>query len=451
MMRGTLASVAAATDGRLAGPADTAVTGVAFDSRHVTPGALFVALPGARVDGHDFLAEAAACGAAAALVSRPVETALPCVIVADTLAALGRLAASERAAAPWRLVAVTGSVAKTTTKDMLAALLATTFPIAATRGNRNSEIGFPAEICNLAHSPAWMVAELGMSHAGELDRLGAIAAPDALVYTFIAPVHLEFFPSLDAIAAAKAELIRHLRRDGLLVLNLADARVTAFAGRFAGRIVGYGRAGESDLWIADYASRGLQGSTFTLQGSSYAIVVDLPLAGAHQAANLLAAAATALALGVPAPAIAPAAARLEAPPRRGVIHRLAGGAVLFDDSYNASPLAMTRILELLAETPGRRVAVLGEMLELGATSAALHREVGEQAGAAADVVIAVGGDAAAALAGAAGSSACHVADAAAALDHVRALLRPGDTVLIKGSRGIALDRVVDGLLAGGAA
>lgn len=451
MMRRTLASVAAATGGRLAGPADTAVTGVSFDSRHLMPGALFVALPGARVDGHDFLAEAAARGAAAALVSRPVETALPCVIVADTLAALGRLATGERAAAPWRLVAVTGSVAKTTTKDMLATLLATTFPTAATHGNRNSEIGFPAEICNLPGSPEWMVAELGMSHAGELDRLGAIAAPDALVYTVVAPVHLEFFPSLDAIAAAKAELIPHLRRDGLLVLNRADARMAAFAGHFAGRTVGYGLAGESDVWIAEYSSRGLQGSTFTLQGSGHDISIELPLAGTHQAANLLAAATAALALGVPAPAIAPAAARLEAPPHRGVVSRLAGGAVLFDDSYNASPLAMARVLELLAETPGRRVAVLGEMLELGATAAALHREIGEAAGAAADIVIAVGGEAAAELARAAGPSACHVADAATALNRVSALLRPGDTVLVKGSRGIALDGVVDGLLAGGLA
>jgi UDP-N-acetylmuramoyl-tripeptide--D-alanyl-D-alanine ligase len=448
-MRRTVHELATTLGTAPPGVGSALVTGVAIDSRAVRPGDLFVALPGVRVDGHDFVEQAHSRGATAALVARPLAARLPQIVVPDTLAALARIAGAERNAGGYRVAAVTGSIAKTTTKEILAALLATAFRIGITHGNRNSESGFPVELCNLPADVEWMVAELGMSHAGELDRLGAIAQPDLLLYTVVAPVHLEFFASIDAIAEAKAELIPHLRADGTLVLNAADPRVAAFDGRFAGRALRYGVPASSDLWVAEYRSRGLLGAYVGLRGPLGELDVELPLAGRHQADNLLAAATAALVLGVAPGAIAATARTLKPVARRGEVLTLAGGVTVVDDSYNASPEAVTRMLDLLADTPGRRIAVLGEMLELGESSPTFHRQVGAHAGTRADLVIAVGGAAAAELAHAANDGkAHHVRDADAALALVRDHLRAGDVVLVKGSRGIALDRVVDGLRAG---
>jgi UDP-N-acetylmuramoyl-tripeptide--D-alanyl-D-alanine ligase len=449
-MRRSVAELATLLGARLEGEGGRRVTGVAIDSRAVRSGDLFVALPGERVDGHEFVAQAAGAGAAAALVSRPVGAELPRLVVADTLAALQRLARAERAGAAYRLAAVTGSIGKTTTKEFLVALLATTFSVGFTSGSRNSQAGFPSELCNRPEGIAWMVAELGMNHAGELDRLGAIAEPDALLYTVVAPVHLEFFRDVDAIAEAKAELIRYLRSDGLLVLNAADRRVAAFANRFGGNVLRYGVTDESDLWLEGYRENGLLGAAFRLTGPLATLDVEWPIPGRHQADNLLAAATLALAVGVAPSVIPPRAARLVPPPRRGVVHVLGGsGITLVDDSYNSSPQAARAAFVLLAATRGRRVAVVGEMLELGPASPTLHREVGRAAAAAADVVVAVGGESAAVLARAAEAvKAHHVATAVEALDLLRGLLRPGDVVLVKGSRAIGLDLVVDGLRAG---
>jgi UDP-N-acetylmuramoyl-tripeptide--D-alanyl-D-alanine ligase len=288
-----------------------------------------------------------------------------------------------------------------------------------------------------------------MNHAGELDRLGAIADPDALLYTVVAPVHLQFFADVDAIAEAKAELIPHLRRDGMLVLNAADLRVAALAGRFSGNVLRYGVAGTSDLWLEDYRSRGLLGSAFRLAGPLASVEVEWPVPGRHQAENLVAAATLALAVGVAPSAVRECAARLHPAPRRGVVHALPGQITVVDDSYNSSPRAAVAALELLEGTPGRRIAVLGEMLELGPTSSELHREVGRRAATAADLVVAVGGESARELAGGAGSIETHyVTSANEALDLLHSLLRPGDVVLVKGSRGIGLDVVVDALRGG---
>ncbi len=449
MIRSTVAGLAGLLAAELRGDGTPLVTGVAIDSRAVRPGDLFVALAGARTDGHAFVGDAAQAGAAGALVARGIASDLPQIVVPDTLRALQRIAAAERAAAAYSLAAVTGSLGKTTTKEFLAALLGTTYRVGATSGNRNSETGFPAEVCNQPDGIAWMVAELGMSHAGELDRLGAIAQPDAALYTVVAPVHLEFFPDIEAIAAAKAELLRHLRRDGLLVLNAADSRVAAFAAHFAGNVVRYGVPGSSDLWIERYEGRGLLGARFTLAGALGPAEVEWALPGRHQAVNLLAAATLALAVGVAPEQIALAASALRPAPRRGEVHRLGSGITLVDDSYNSSPEAAKALLELLAGSPGRRVAVLGEMLELGPASVVLHQEIGRRAAAAADLVVAVGGAPATEIARAVGGGRAHyVPDAAVALDLVRRLLRSGDVVLVKGSRGVGLDVVVDGLVRG---
>ena len=450
MIRRSTGELASLLEARLQGEGSRVVTGVAIDSRAARPGHLFVALPGERTDGHQHVAQAADAGAAAALVSRAVPVELPQLVVADTLVALQKLARTERSRATYRLAAITGSIGKTTTKEFLAALLATSFTVGLTSGSRNSQVGFPAELCNQPDGIAWMVAELGMNHTGELDRLGAIAQPDVLLYTVVAPVHLEFFADVDAIAAAKAELIPHLRHRGTLVLNAADPRVASYASFFRGRVVRYGVPGTSDLWVDEYRENGLLGSGFRLAGPLGNAEVEWSLLGRHQAENLLAAATLALAVGVRPAAVASCAAKLHPPPRRGEVHRLgASGITVVDDSYNSSPQAAAAVLALLASTPGRRVAVLGEMLELGPTSPVLHREVGRMAAAAAEVVVAVGGPSAGELArAAAGVEAHHAATAREALDLLRGLLRPGDVVLVKGSRAVGLETVVDGLRAG---
>jgi UDP-N-acetylmuramoyl-tripeptide--D-alanyl-D-alanine ligase len=447
MIRRTASELATSLAARLLGDGAARVSGVAIDSRAVRPGELFVALRGARSDGHEFVGQAAAAGAPVVLVAHPVESPVAQIVVADTLVALQTIATRERANADYRLAAITGSIGKTTTKEIAVAFLATSFRVGLTRGNRNSETGFPVEVCNQPADIEWMVAELGMSHAGELDRLGAIAQPDAALYTVVAPVHLEFFRDIDAIAEAKAELIRHLRPQGTLVLNAADPRVASFGRRFSGRTLRYGVVGASDLWMETYEERGLLGSRFGLRGPLGAIETDCPLAGRHQAENVLAAATLALALGVPDSDLAAAVSTLRPAPRRGEVHVLSDGITVVDDSYNSSPEAARVLLALLAATPGRRVAVLGEMLELGPASVTFHREVGRQAAGSADVVVAVGGTPAAELARAANGTEVHfAATAVEALDTVRTLIRPGDVVLVKGSRGIGLDLVVDGLL-----
>jgi UDP-N-acetylmuramoyl-tripeptide--D-alanyl-D-alanine ligase len=449
-MRRSTGDLAKLLGANLLGAADGEVTGVAIDSRDVRLGDLFVALSGERVNGHDFLPQAASAGAAAALVRRTLTATIPLLVVPDTLAALQRLAHVERSESAYRLAAVTGSIGKTTTKEFLTAFLATTFRVGMTSGSRNSQAGFPAEVCNQAEGIAWMVAELGMNHAGELDRLGAIAQPEALLYTVVAPVHLEFFSDLDAIAQAKAEIIPHLRRDGVLVLNAADPRIARFGARFAGNTLRYGVQGESDLWIQGFEEHGLLGSHFVLGGPLANVEVKWSIPGRHQAVNALAAATLALAVGVGPTEIETCAAALRPPPRRGEVHQIPSlDVTLVDDSYNSSPEAAKASLALLAAARGRRVAVLGEMLELGKTSAEFHRSVGHAAAAAADVVVAVGGPAAAELAHAVDGIRAHlVPTAPEALTLLRDLLRPGDVVLVKGSRGVGLDFVVDGLLAG---
>jgi len=446
----TVAKAAQLVGGTVSGIDDALLTGVAIDSRSVGPGDLFVALGGERVDGHDFVGDAAARGAAAALVSKPLPDSLPQIRVDDSGAALQELAAAERSSGGYDLVGVTGSVGKTTTKEFLAELMATRYTVGRTRGSRNSQVGLPAELCNQPSSIEWLVAELGMSHPGELDRLGALTRPDALLYTVVAPVHLEFFHDLDGIAEAKAELIPHLRQDGLLVLNANDPLVLAMAVGFDGRVVTYGAPGESQLWIAEYRSRGLLGAEIVIDGEAGPIELEWQVAGRHQAENLLAAACCALDLGVQPGALASAAAGLSTAEHRGEVHRTASGFVLVDDSYNASPVAVRRLLELLGETPGRRVAVLGEMLELGETAAEAHREAGRLAAEVCHVLVAVGGQPARELAEAARSAGLAevelVDDADGAVELLRRRLEPGDVVLVKGSRSIELDRTVEALI-----
>ena len=450
-----LDDVIQATGGRLlAGRLADAATGVSIDSRTVGTGELFVAIAGPRFDGHDFLAEAAARGAVAALVHRDVAPppGLAAVRVADTTAALADLARHVRRLADLPVVAITGSTGKTTTKNMTAALLEARGAVLRTEGNLNNRFGLPLTMLRLRPEHRAAVLELGMSAAGELRALSAIAEPDVAVITNVGPAHLGFFASVDAIADAKAEILEGLRPGGVAVLNGDDPRVRR-AGERSGRdVVWFGRDRRFDVSAENWRGT-LFGMRFDLRLPGRTVDVALPLAGPHHVANFLAAAAVAHRLGVDPEAIASGAARIHAAPHRGEVRRLGQGVTLLDDCYNASPDAVEAAVVALGLASGRRrVVFLGDMLELGGSGAALHRDVGARLQKRADVVVGVGPLAAEIVDGAreAGVSAAalhHFADSTSAAAAAAGLVRAGDAVLVKGSRGMRMERVVDALAA----
>lgn len=455
----TAAEAARLAGGHLEGDGEVLLTGAEVDSRRLEPGDLFVALGGAHHDGHEFVSAALAV-AGAALVRADVPLAPPpagraLIRVKDPLAAHWVLARAERQRRSWRVAAVTGSVGKTTVKEFLVHLTAGRLRVGSTEGNRNSTLGLPSELLSQPEDVELFVAEAGMSRSGELTTLGAILAPlTVLLYTLIAPAHTEFFADMAAVVAAKAELLPHLGAGGTLVINAADPVQAPFADVAEGPVLAYGAA-SSSARLEDVEDRGLLGTRFELVLPDGRAEVELAVPGRHQADNLLAAAAAASALGLSVEEVARAALTLEAAPRRGRLLRMPAGITLVDDSYNASPLAVRRLLALLARAPGRRVAVLGEMYELGELAVEAHRAAGAEAAAACDLLVAVGrtwADELAAAARAAGLGSVLVAgDAAEASERLRGLLEPGDVVLVKGSRGVGLDRTVDDLVGAEAA
>jgi UDP-N-acetylmuramoyl-tripeptide--D-alanyl-D-alanine ligase len=449
------ADVARLTSGTVEGPGDLRLTGAEVDSRSVRPGDLFVALRGARCDGHAFVTDALSV-AAAALVRYDAEfDAIPSgrglIRVEDPLTAYWELARHERRSRRWRVAAITGSVGKTTTKEMLTAILEPTLAVGSTAGNRNSTLGLPAEVLSQPEDIEVFVAEAGMSRAGELDTIGSLITPQVLLYTRIAAVHTEFFPDIEGIVRAKAELLPHLDPEGTLVINGLDPHQRTFPDATPASVLRFGTS-NSDARLSDLEDLGLLGTRFRLHLPSGTVKVRLGLAGRHQAENLLAAATAAEAFGVGAGGVAAVVPTLEAAPHRGRIHRFAAGFTLVDDSYNASPIAMRRLLEMLAGAKGRRVAVLGEMYELGEISAEEHRKIGRKASKVCDLLVTVGGDDAAEMAASARSAGLrasavhHVGDAEAVLELVESLFQDDDVVLVKGSRGVGLDRTVDALL-----
>jgi UDP-N-acetylmuramoyl-tripeptide--D-alanyl-D-alanine ligase len=453
----TLADVLLATGGVLVGKHDRAPEGcplesVSIDSRTVEPGALFVAIRGPRFDGHDFTAAAAARGAAVLLLEREAETAgLPAVRVADTTRALGALARHHRRQSAIPVVAITGSVGKTTTKDMAAQLLATRGPVLKTEGNLNNRYGLPLTLLRLRGEHTAAVVELGMSAPGEIRALSALAEPDVATITKVAPVHLEFFPSVDAIAEAKAEILEGLAARGTAVLNGDDPRLVRIGERFSGRVLWFGSERRFDVSAGPWrAAEG--GLRFELRVGGRGVEVALPLAGPHFVADFLAAAAAAHALGIAPEAMAEAARSMRPARHRGEVVRLAEDVVLLDDCYNSSPDALEAAVVALGTLPGRRrVAVLGEMLELGPQGPSLHRERGRALAGRVDVLIGVGPLAkelveGAREAGLNGGGLHHLASAAEAALAARAIVAAGDAVLVKASRGVQLEAVVEALV-----
>jgi UDP-N-acetylmuramoyl-tripeptide--D-alanyl-D-alanine ligase len=458
--------VAAAMGGNIVrGDGGTAFAGVSIDTRSLQPGELYVGIRGDRFDGADFAGAAAAAGAAGVVVPRGRGAALigsgqaatPTVIeVDDTTIALQSVSKAVRVASGAKVVAITGSAGKTTTKEITAEFLGAKYRVIRNRGNLNNHIGLPLSLLELTSGPDVAVVELGMNHAGEIHTLVGIAEPDVRVWTNVGEAHLGFFPSVDAIADAKAELLEGSTKSTVLVVNGDDDRITSRTRTFAGRKLTFGVELPADVQAFDVADRGIDGTSASVATPVGAFKLTTPLVGRGNLANILAATAVGVSFDVPLGAMAERAAQLKPASHRGDVTRLAGGVVVIDDSYNANPTATQRAIDVLrtSRTAGRRVAVLGEMLELGDRAVGLHETVGRAAAAGpVDLLIAVGGAPARALAEAAiaaGMARSNVhyfetSDEAAA--SAVSLVRAGDLVLVKGSRGVQTDKVVDRLMA----
>ncbi|GAA1662950.1 UDP-N-acetylmuramoyl-tripeptide--D-alanyl-D-alanine ligase [Glycomyces endophyticus] len=419
-----------------------------IDGRRSEPGGLFVAFAGERTDGHDHAGQAGRAGAVAVLGSRP--TALPTVVVDDAQAALQVLATEVVARMRDRLtaVAVTGSQGKTSTKDLIGAVLATAGPTVTAIGSANNELGVPMTMLRADRTTRYLALEMGARRIGDIAALTALVAPDVAVVLNVGVAHLTYFGSRQAIAQAKGELVRGLAPGGTAVLNADDPAVAAMRALTDGPVLTFGTAAHADIHVTDLELDRLGRPSFTLRTADATARVSLPLVGAHQAHNASAAAAAGLAVGIPLEASAAALAGASLSKRRMELSKLPGGAVLLDDSYNANPDSARAALDALAAIEGRRrFAILGGMLELGDEADAEHRAIGAYAAGKADVVIAVGEEAAPAAAGAeaAGVRGIALPDNGAAADWLRGNVESGDVVLVKGSRAAGLDEIADAI------
>ena len=442
------------TGGRLLARSPRPIRGAAVDSRLVEPGQLFVALPGERTDGHLHLDEAVKRGAAALFITRQVDDVRPygdvsIVRVADGTAALGAVAAAWRRRFDPLVVGITGSIAKTSTKEAVATVLGATRRTLKSAGNQNNEIGLPLTLLRLGPEDEAAVLEMGMYVSGEIADLAAMAGPSIGVVTAVQAVHLSRIGSLEAIERAKGELLEALPPGGTAVLNADDPIVDRMDRRSVARPLRYGFGEGADVRAVDIESGGITGMRFTLRTPAGERPVTIPTLGRLSVHNAAAGAAVGIAAGLDLDTIASALELGWGAPHRVELVRLRGATVI-DDSYNASPGSMAAALDLLADLPGRHVAVLGVMLELGDGHESGHLRVGETAAPIVDLLIVVGAEATPIAEGAVAAgldrSRIHVArDAEAALDALEPRLRDGDVVLVKASRGIGLDRVVDGL------
>jgi UDP-N-acetylmuramoyl-tripeptide--D-alanyl-D-alanine ligase len=439
----------------LSGSPALSVSSYGIDTRQLAAGAAFFALPGKKVDGHAFVAEAARAGALLAVVARrppgggPFPAAM--IQVDDVAAALARCGAFARQRIRGKVVAITGSAGKTTTKELVAAGLGATAKVHRTTGNLNNELGLPLSLLSCPDDAEAAVFEMGMNGPGQIAFLARLADPDVALVTNVLPVHLEFFDSIDDVAAAKGELFAVMRESATSVVNLDDANVRVQATRHAGPRVTFGRVEGADLKLEAIADRFVPGAELTFSHAGRAYVVALKIGGAHAALDALAAAATVVACGAPLGPALEAIAGVEPAPGRGRLTRLPGDVVIVDDTYNSNPQALASVLGTLkASMPaGRRVLVMGDMLELGLRSVAFHQDAGELA-ARSKVALLVGvgplSRHAVDAARRAGIEAHAADDAAQAARTVPGLTRQGDLVVVKGSRGVKLELVVEALI-----
>ena len=450
----TLEQLLTATGGRViqgTPRADERFVGGAFDSRIVQPGEVFFALRDQR-DGHEFVADAFARGARAAVVGRAVDAPDNALLVevSQPLHALRRLADVLRDANPIPAVGITGNVGKTTTKEATAAALGARYRVLRTAASFNNEIGVPLTFLRLESTHEVAVIELGFYVPGEIADLCRLVRPRIGIITEIPaiPVHFARTPSVEAIAAGKAELIASLPNDGLALLNADSPRVRSLASRTRARVVFFGESQDAELRATDVRAEGLVGLRFTAHYEGERVSVAVPIPGRQLVPAALAALGAAHALGVPLAEATVALQTLEQPAHRMEVRR-GPGVTVIDDSYNASPAAARAALAVLRDVKGRRIAVLGDMLELGSFSADAHDALGRDAARSTDILIGIGELARTAVdaARAAGlAEAYWASEPGEALVLLRRVQQPGDTILVKGSHSLALDRLADTLV-----
>lgn len=434
-------------------PEELAFRSVTNDSRLARPGSLFVAVRGER-DGHDFVADAYARGARGVIGERLIDDLdwLPesarrgfaYFIAPSSLDALHNLASYWRGLHPVRTVGITGSVGKTTVKELTAGVLAGRYRVLKNEKNYNNEIGLPLSLLRLHRGHEVAVLEMGMYSVGEIAALCRVARPEIGVVVNVGPTHLERLGSIERIAQAKSELVQALPATGLAILNGDDERVQKMAGLAKGRVATFGIQPHCDFRATDVVSRGLRGIEFTAVWRDQSIRISTRMLGKHSVYPCLAALAVGLEMGL---SPEEAASRLKRPPQQSRLALLKGpsGSIIIDDTYNASPVSVIAALDLLSETRGRRVAILGDMLELGEYEEAAHREVGRKAARSVDVLIAVG-ERARWIADEARSAGLSRVRAVASRAEVELSLEKGDVVLVKGSRGMRMEEVVARLM-----
>jgi UDP-N-acetylmuramoyl-tripeptide--D-alanyl-D-alanine ligase len=424
--------------------------GYSIDSRSIQPGELYFAVKGERLDGHDFVEQALASGAAGAVVRKDqlsrYHSQSGLLAVDDTLVALQTLATAVRKLWGKVAIAITGSMGKTTTKEAMAHLLSVRHRVHRSKGNFNNHFGLPLGLLSLEREYDLAVIEMGMSHAGEIAALARIALPNQGVVTTVAPVHLEFFKSVAQIARAKYELIEALPSDGTAVLNADDEYVSQFGRDYRGKVVMFGFKPSADVRAENLQPLGASGTRFDLVSHGVRQPVESPLLGKHNVYNALAAAAVALEHGMTPSEIAESLPSLEPPDKRGQVVQLGNITVLYD-CYNSSPKALMSAVDTLAEMPARRrIVVAGEMLELGSSGEQLHRECGQYiAGRKLDFLLGVRGLAQPMVkaAGEAGMRAEFVATPEEAGDWLANNAKDGDAVLLKASRGVKLEKALE--------
>jgi len=455
-VRFTEEEILEATGGRKVAPAVSTpvMEAVCTDSRRIVPGCLFVALEGERFDGHAFITQAMEQGAGAALVKagKPLPTLLPgfgVIEVKDTLVGLGGLGHYQRRRFQMPVGAVTGSNGKTTTKEMVASILETRGPALKTEGNLNNEVGVPLTLFRLVPSHVAAIIEMGMNHAGEIARLTEIVEPEAGVITTIQPAHLKGLGSIDGVANAKGELFRGLRKDATAVVNVDDLRIVGQARISRAQQLTFGRLEEADVRVVEVKSRGREGMVVFIRCDGRTHEIPMSFVGEHNAMNAAAAFALAMALGYGAGECVSGLTAARPHSQRLNVLDAPGGITVLDDCYNANPASMVAALKTLDSLSqgGRAVAVLGDMLELGDKEAREHEILGEMAAAHVKLLAffgersAEGHRAATSL----GDNSAHFTDVEQLVGWLKPQLREGDVVLVKGSRGMRLERVVQAL------
>ena len=461
----TVEEVLRATGGKLLqGKGDSSFQGISTDSRTVAEGELFIALKGLRFDGHHYALEALRKKAGGVLIEKDKVGDIrlngyrsrAVIAVDDTLAALGDMARDWRHKYNTPLVALTGSNGKTTTKEMTAACLETTFPVLKTKGNLNNLIGVPLTLLTLTEKERVVVLEMGMNVPGEIRRLTEIAEPDVGLITNIQTVHLEGMGSLERLKEEKGELFRRMRRDGTILVNGDDPRVVDLAGDYPGQKITFGIEHPADIMAKEIRLNGAEGTSFTLILDGEATEVHLRLLGRHFVPNALSAMAVACLFGVEVSRAREALENFQFFPMRMEVIPLRGGETLINDAYNANPYSTKVALETLVEAKGmgRAIAVLGDMLELGSLTKEAHEQIGKRVSElSVDFLLAMGEEASVVVEsairhGLPAEKARIVESHSEAISLLRQMIQNGDWILVKGSRKMAMEEIVKGLAGG---